>query len=515
MAVLNDNSSDWPTTKDVYISETDDPKTAKTRVRAAIPNGIYKWIENAQNDLGGSLAGSKADAKTRLEVRHADDGTDLDKIRILGANSLTTLQVTIDDLPSGGGEVYLPTGEEVLTAYAEVESNQLLKGAGAASIIKGTEGGHSVLNQDQSADVENISIKDLMIDGDSDSGAAANREQYHGINLSHITYLADDNILGPTLWIKNVGGDGISFRNANRNIAQGMIIDLNWQDIGANLCGRNGISSLDGDTLVIANAIIRRGATSGIDLEPALATELINRVVIQNCIIEDCLNGITVNSTIGGLGDIEYVAINNCIIRVGDNSATGFNIGTTGIWLKYAKNVNINNCIIHGQADLSKSGTGIYIQYCDNICINNVTVYGCVDGIKLDNVTTAPTNGLQVIGGRYYGNRHAGIYAVNGSGNTGNNCIIKGVFAYNNDQDEAGYQGIAVDYFVDAMVEGCNCYDDQGSPTQNIGIIVDHATNAIVTNNIAKGNTVYQIRAVAANITNLEYGHNIGVISFT
>jgi hypothetical protein len=66
MANLNDGSSDWPTTKDTYITESDDPKTAKTRVRASIPNGIYKWIENAQNDLGGSLKGSAADAATRI-----------------------------------------------------------------------------------------------------------------------------------------------------------------------------------------------------------------------------------------------------------------------------------------------------------------------------------------------------------------------------------------------------------------------------------------------------------------
>ncbi len=45
MAVLNDGLSDWPTLKDTYVSELDNPKTGKTRLRASIPMGIYKWIE--------------------------------------------------------------------------------------------------------------------------------------------------------------------------------------------------------------------------------------------------------------------------------------------------------------------------------------------------------------------------------------------------------------------------------------------------------------------------------------
>lgn len=100
MAILNDNQSDWPSIKDTYIDEVDDPKTAKTRLRASIPNGIYKWIENMQDDLGGSLKGSKSDAQTRIAVRHADDGTDLDKMRVVGANSLSTIQAAINDLPT-------------------------------------------------------------------------------------------------------------------------------------------------------------------------------------------------------------------------------------------------------------------------------------------------------------------------------------------------------------------------------------------------------------------------------
>ncbi len=516
MSILNDGSSSWPSSKDSYVDEVDDPKTGKTRMRASILNGIFKWIENSQDDLGGSLKGSKADAQARLAVRHANDGTDLDKVRVLGANNLTTLESAIDDLTSDGGKVYLPEGEETLTAECDVDSKVAVRGAGAGSVIKGTEGGHKLLNQSDSADIEKVSVDDVELDGDSPSGSAANREQYHAIDLANTNYTANDNIVGPHLWIKDVGGDGVLFRNANRNIVAGGIVDLNWQDVGANLCGRNGVAIIDGDTLIISNMIIRRAATSGIDLEPALAAELINRVVISNCIIEDCLNGITVNSTQGGLGDVEYVAINNCIIKVGDNSATGFDTGTSGIKLKYAKNVAINNCVIHGQSDISKSGTGIYIQYSDNICVNNCTVYGCLDGIKIDNLSTAPTNSLQVIGGRFYNNRQAGIYAVNGSGNEGNNVIIKGVFAYNNDQSEGGYQGISCDYFNDVIVEGCNCYDDQtGSETQNIGIHVDHATNAIILGNMAAGNTAAQIKALAANIINLEYGHNTAVITFS
>lgn len=98
MAVINTGSSDWPTSKDTYLDEVDDPKTAKTRLRASLVNGIMKWIKNAQTDLGSSLKGSKADAATRLAVSHAADGTHLDGLRVVGANDFTTIQLAINNL---------------------------------------------------------------------------------------------------------------------------------------------------------------------------------------------------------------------------------------------------------------------------------------------------------------------------------------------------------------------------------------------------------------------------------
>jgi len=66
MSVLNDGNSSYPTTLDTYRLEVDDPKTAKTSIRASIVNGIFKFIENLQNELGLNPSGAYSTLAARL-----------------------------------------------------------------------------------------------------------------------------------------------------------------------------------------------------------------------------------------------------------------------------------------------------------------------------------------------------------------------------------------------------------------------------------------------------------------
>jgi len=517
MAVLNDNSSEWPTTKDTYIEETDDPKTGKTRVRASIPNGVYKWIENTQNDLGGSLAGSKADAKTRLEVRHADDGTDLDKTRILGANGLTTLQLANADLPLEGGKLFLPPGTETITAANDggtpISNKSHVEGSGYNSlIISATGKTRGLMIAD--ADAEGISFEKFRIDGNND-GQATNAEHYANIDLSYLggNTRASSFCRAAHLWSVNPGGDGIHLRNNWYTDIHGVYIDVNWQEIGANLRGRNGISHLYGDTLVISNAIIRRAGNAGIDLEPAITASYVKKVVISNCVILDSLYGIALVGLSLTTGKVEDICINNCIIKVGDKSATGFNTGTAGIIIANVQNVSINNCRIIGQDTLVNSGVGINITNSKNITINNCTVKGCEVGINID-YNGGTSEYIQISGGEYASNYQQGIKIMNASGTPGNYFSIMGVAVFNNGQGGA-YSGIQLNYADYCSLSNNLCYDNQGSPTQVFGMAINNSDQVNLVGNIANGNLTGAYQVYLANCANFEYGHNQGMIVFS
>lgn len=382
MAILNDGTSEWTTSKDTYVSETDDPKTAKTRVRASNVNGLYKWIENQQNDLGGSLKGSKASAQARLAIRHASDGTDLDKVIVTGANDLTTLPLAIDAIPSGGAKLFLPVGTWALTAAKNIPSKTMVEGSGYNSMVQGPAAGGICLLQQGNEDIYGVTFKDFLSDGNS-TGTTGNQEHRHALSLDGYwnTKSAYDSKF-QNLWVKDVGGDGIYLRNAYRTIIQNYIADLNWQRIGATLCGRGGISLLNGNHLVIDGFNIRRAANAGIDLEPALAAESVKKVTISNGTISECLYGIGAVglNALFTEGIVEEIEISNVIIHVGDSSAGVFNVATAGIVLANVKKVTLTNVIVIGQDTIANGGVGFNFTNCQRVTMNNCKAIGARSG---------------------------------------------------------------------------------------------------------------------------------------
>jgi hypothetical protein len=174
MARLNNGDSDWPSSKDSYTAETDEPKSGKTLLKADHILGIHKWISNAQDDLGGSLKGSKSDAATRLDVHLNDNGTVKNEVRIVGANGLDTIQNAIDDLPSGGGKVFIPKGTHTITSPIKMKSDVTIEGAGENTIIQTSGAINAILLGDGTgtgdyATCERCCISNLKIDGDGKS----------------------------------------------------------------------------------------------------------------------------------------------------------------------------------------------------------------------------------------------------------------------------------------------------------------------------------------------------------
>ena len=512
MSEIGSGGSTYPTSLPTNNApEFDKALTNRTKPDAQLLNDIKDEIVGIAAELGLALKGSAGDLATRLANYINANGTFKNGKLVIGSTSYPTLSAAITALTSAGGELFLPQGtENIVTTTQEIKTKSRLSGSGKSSIITNTGGNTKLLTQDADDSIDGASFDNLELDGASpDKTPAGNSEGNHAIGLYAVGETSENNIVGPNIWIKDVGGDGVYIRESDKNILHALNIDVNWQEIGANLTGRNGIAVTDGDSLIFSNLYIRRAANAGIDLEPN-PNEDINRVVINNCIIEDCLYGIALPGGAGATPPISYVAINNCIIRIGDKSATGFNANTNGIILQQVETVILNNIWVIGQSDPTLSGVGILIDNCARIYLNNVNVTLCKRGIQIfsDN---GVTDKLSIIGGEVSENQEHGLSLLGTSGNHIGNLIVKGVHAFNNDNVAGGFDGIRVSYADNVLVNDCMAYDIQGGPTQDVGIHVLNSGNVVVVGNICHGNTANQIK-LDTNTLN-EYGHNIGVVT--
>lgn len=491
--------------------EFDKALANRTKPDAQLLNDIKDEIVGLAAELGLALKGSAADLATRLANYINANGTFKNGKLVIGSTSYPTLSDAITALTSAGGELFLPKGtENIVTTTQEIKTKSRLSGSGKSSILTNTGGTTQLLKQDTDDDLDGASFDNLELDGASpDIPTPTNTEHAHAIGLYAVGQTSENNIVGPNIWIKDVGGDGVYIRKSDKNILHALNIDVNWQEIGANLTGRNGIAITEGDSLIISNCYIRRAANAGIDLEPN-TSEDISRVVINNCIIEDCLYGIAIPGGGGASPPINHVAISNCIIRIGDKSATGFNANTNGILLQEVETVILNNIWVVGQDDPTLSGVGILIDNCSRINLNNVNVTKCERGLRIFSDNGA-NDKISIIGGEFSENEKHGLSLDGTSGNHIGHLIVKGVQAFNNDNSAAGFDGIRVGYADHVLVEGCMAYDDQGTETQDSGINIHNSGNVIVVGNECYGNTGTQIR-LATNTLN-EYGHNIGAVT--
>lgn len=99
MANLRDGSSGYPTEVDSFVSVIGRPKSGKNELTEDDYNGLANAVVNLQTELGTDPAGSKSTVGARFNVHINSDGTLKNEIRIVGGNSLTTIQNAIDDLP--------------------------------------------------------------------------------------------------------------------------------------------------------------------------------------------------------------------------------------------------------------------------------------------------------------------------------------------------------------------------------------------------------------------------------
>ena len=253
-----------------------------------------------------------------------------------GTGDFTDIQSAINDLPSGGGVVYIKEGTYTITAKIEIkQDNTALIGSGRATQIKTTSGIHIIDDDSHTG----LFISQLLLTG---SGSA--KAGQVGINFATTKDSAISNC-----WFKDIGTSGIIFSTSTTNnnvITENHIedcIEFGIELSGTeNVCSNNiirnnqdgGIQLLaDGDKSVITGNIITGNTDQGIR---CLAADVL---ITNNFISTNVEDGITLQTA-------DDVIISNNIIIDNDSGDTATFSGIRTI--QTSTNVVITGNSMHG-----------------------------------------------------------------------------------------------------------------------------------------------------------------------
>ena len=135
-----------------------------------------------------------------------------------GSGDFTSIQAAIDNLPAGGGMVYIKEGTYTITSSIRVPSKVALVGSGNATVIKVGADVDAITNKNPAGGDNDILIADIRIDGDRLSRTAG----ASGIYFENVRHSRIRN-----LWIADANGCGINFANCDNNIITDTICDAN------------------------------------------------------------------------------------------------------------------------------------------------------------------------------------------------------------------------------------------------------------------------------------------------
>lgn len=277
-----------------------------------------------------------------------------------GTGDFTTIQAAIDDLPTGGGVVYIKEGTYSISTAIEIQkSNAALFGAGAATVITLADSSddHCIEMGDGTNTYTNIVVADLKVDGNS----ANNTGSILGIYAK--ASVTDSRV--QRCWVDDTNDYGIVLGlNSDKNIVTECTVS-NCGDAGIYVNG-----STKGNT--VSNNTCYTNKTAGI------ITHVANNVISNNICygtVQDA-GGDSYGIAVAGEGNV--VDGNYC----NDNESAEIYVG-----LAWRNNLISNNFCLRGD------GHGIHYRGVDGTVSGNVVREMDKHGIFLEDAQRTAVTG--------------------------------------------------------------------------------------------------------------------------
>jgi len=318
------------------------------------------------------------------------------------AQTCAGINAAIDDLPSTGGEVFLPSATYTCAETVNIDvSNTTLRGAGNASVIDASA---AVLARVIDLNgTDNGTYKDFKVLGNNGGGGSPG--DAIGTSVQN-----PQNNLFENLYIDNSDGIGIFLdRSLTNKIVNSMITDSDGEGIKMN---ENSSSTSYGNT-VTGNTVTGNGSY-GIYMNGA-GGEIANNIVQSNgangIFIQSSANLLTITGNVVRLNTGDGIAVNHCLhcSVVGntteDNTSYGISVGRNPA----------NNTTVIGNTLKDNDTGGIFVNRVDYVTIsgNNLSDDGnATYGIRFYADGTSDMVGNSVTGNVIEGFTKAGADAI-------------------------------------------------------------------------------------------------------
>jgi hypothetical protein len=357
-----------------------------------------------------------------------------------GTGDQTEINAALAAIAATGnmGTVQLSEGTFYLSAVIQMPGNTVLKGQGMnVTIVTKKDGAGNFSLITNASGANNITIKDLTLDGNRNGNAADSR--------------------------------AIQFTSISRPLVDGVEVRQTTNDC----MGFTGCSQV-----IVNNCYVHDGSVSGID---TLATS--NYVVVKNCRIHNIAgHGVYIHGT--NYASLTGNVINGC-------GQVGISVPSNSSYVSMTGNV-IKNCVTNGvQLDSPYStssgniatncGThSILNQNGANTISGNIVAYGGGNGYGICSYNASAINGVNATGNLIYSCANDGIVFQNSNNSavTGNNIIKSAMHGL--------YSGEASNH---TLIAG-NLLSENGTAADNTyyGMCINSGT----TDNLVVGNKVYR-----------------------
>ncbi len=442
----------------------------------AVPVKTGKIIAPTKGTANISIAPSDANQYIKDISNYVCDGT-ADDVEINAATSATD------------GRIFLHAGTFNIAASVTVDDNDLLEGAGEATILSLVNSSDCdvIQNSDQSGGNTNITLKNFRIIGNK-----ANNTSGHGVSLLKVTNFLIENVTA-----HQSKQAGFFFRNVSN---RGRIVNCVATD-----CGGTGFSTAASEVTNSCNYLQFDNCFSeGHDVGYGYYIVDCNDISLSGCQAKDCAD----DSIIIGhqsIGPASRIAVTGGLYNA--------SAGASGIHCHYGQYVTITGVEASGNLNWGIAVTQVsdHVSVTNNICCNNIT-YGGIEVIASTSPDNSPVNvivgnnicydnktygilveaisdatlmqNVAINGNICADNGSTGIY-INGNGltsNGGNNFIVNSNIAFSNDS-----YGIDIhNLIVGAIVSGNLCHENTNF---NMRLSSAGTKRIIASNNICEGST--------------------------
>ncbi len=276
---------------------------------------------------------SAAEISLGLSNDDLDFKNDFGAILRYGENTTpgtTVLTTAVQNALDSNKEVFLP-GEIVLVGGISLNTDNILRGAGNASILK-LESGVSTLTRVVNIDgVNNVALYDFLIDGNKSGNASPTGDPGQDGGLHGLYVNAANHVYAQNIGAQNCHTDGMYVDGVSTDIVvvKG-IFDANR---------RQGCSGISFDGLAFYYSIFSNTSGQapqlGIDLEPNNSSESIKNFLADHCFFDTNAGGgfsYTAKSTTNGSIVLRKCPFTNAISPNFDIKLTGLDNAVTSLF---------------------------------------------------------------------------------------------------------------------------------------------------------------------------------------